>query len=558
MGIPTDTVSNRILIFFSCWCLIALPIHYFTCAVERNSIPSFDSLSKQKVLFPVEINLFCISKSAEFCEELNDTVFQTIDEQFHNSIDYMKRFTLNIVYHKNDNLVPLENCKSSYTELSYLSCLQEIEPSQPGIGKYNFYLINSQNSEILSSWIVSPYRDAWINVNDNDNDKAKVLEGLYKVMDKMIYAQLESSKININVKDQIFSFTLLNSEPERGYNFEWNMKEIYNDYLQPFFNRISNILIYDYHIDSQILHYGYIISQPPTDDIHVDRADFTSILTNYIKRDEKKDYFYVTNIELQTFVGGTDWNRISSLINDVSPIQFMIYVPPKQYYPLHIKSNINGIISNDQYDAFLVPRFGGCIIYNPLLNDTNSKKRKIKIKTDKLYSTFNTVLSQLRLLLGLTNDYDNDDDDDNLLFIMDKSGINEWEIDILIREYILIDLETVELSLSNIYEMIEEVSQLPINKDVALLISDAIYAFDKALESCNDNNNYTLCIQWSRHSSYLVKKAEYHPSMLPALYFSPEFTYAVYSPYFLPGYIPIVAALFKKLKAKYKQYRNRA
>ena len=85
-----------------------------------------------------------------------------------------------------------------------------------------------------------------------------------------------------------------------------------------------------------------------------------------------------------------------------------------------------------------------------------------------MYSTFNIVLSQLRLWLGLTNDYNNDK---NTLFVMDESGINEWEIDILIREYILIDLETVELLL-DIYEMIEAVSQLPVNKDVA---------FDKAL-----------------------------------------------------------------------------
>ena len=172
MGIPSDTISNRILIFFSCWCLLALPIHYFTCAVERNSIPSFDSLSKKNVLFPVQINLFCISKSAEFCEELNENIFQAIDAQFHDSIDYMTRFTLNIVSHKNDNILPLENCKYSYTELSYLSCLQEIESSEPQIGKYNLYLINTEESETLTSWIVSPYRDAWVNINDNKETKS--------------------------------------------------------------------------------------------------------------------------------------------------------------------------------------------------------------------------------------------------------------------------------------------------------------------------------------------------------------------------------------------------
>merc|ERR1712228_172392 len=111
----------------------------------------------------------------------------------------------------------------------------------------------------------------------------------------MIYSSLESSHINIGVKDQIFSFTLLNSEPETNYNFKWNMHQISQQYISPFLNRIANILIYDFFIDSQILHYGYIISQPPTDDIHVDRADFASILANYIKKDENENYFFVTN-----------------------------------------------------------------------------------------------------------------------------------------------------------------------------------------------------------------------------------------------------------------------
>eukprot|EP01083_Nonionella_stella_P293185 997025_1 len=123
----------------------------------------------------------------------------------------------------------------------------------------------------------------------------------------------------------------------------------------------------------------------------------------------------------------------------------------------------------------------------------------------------------------------------------------------LIRNNIVKDLETVEVSLKNIYDMINKVSQLPINTDVAALITDAVYAFDRALQACN-NYDYKKCIQWTKYSHYLAKKAEYHPSMLPTLYFSPEFTYAVYSPYFLPGYIPIVAAIFNKLKTKYKQY----
>ena len=367
------------------------------------------------------------------------------------------------------------------------------------------------------------------------------------LLSKMVCSSLESSQINIGVKDQIFSFTLLNSEPEKGYNFKWDFDQISQQYISPFLNRISNILIYDFYIDSQILHYGYIISQAPTDDIHVDRIDFASILANYISKDENEYYFYVTDKELQTFVGGTDWNRVSTLINDIAPIQFVVYIPPKSYSPLHIKSDVNDLIARNDYDAFLVPRFGGCVLYNPSLNDTSLQGNRVAIDTNDLYPTFNLVISQLRSLVGLKNNYNDHDDggDDDVLYLMDESGLNDWELDMLIRENIVSDLQTVQMSLSNIYAMIEKVPELPIKMDVATMISDAVYAFDEALKSCNEERDFIKCIQWTRHSHNLAKKGEYHPAMLPALYFSPEFVYAVYSPYFFPGYIPILAAAVK-------------
>ena len=356
------------------------------------------------------------------------------------------------------------------------------------------------------------------------------------------------------IKDQIFSFTLLNSEPERGWNFHWNMHQIYSHHLESFFNRISNILLFDPHIDSQVLHYGYIISQPPTDDLHVGRADFASVLKNYIHQEQDDDYYYVTNQELQTFVGGTDWNRVSSLVNDVAPIQFMVYIPPKMYSPLHIKyRDSEDKLRRNQYDSFLVPRFGGCTIYNPSIpskNGSDFKKRKIEIPTDDLYATFNVIVSQMRALLGLRNDHNYGQGQESkgihsVVVLMDESGLNDWELDILIRANILKDLEAVEVAMKTIYEMIDAVEQLPIKQDVADLISDAVYAFDQALESCNVRRDYVECAQWTRHSHHLAKKASFHPSMLPNLYFSTEFTYAVYSPYFLPGYIPIAVAAFK-------------
>eukprot|EP01084_Bolivina_argentea_P317110 549778_1 len=524
MAVPSDPISNRILLFFFCWCLLALPIHYFTCAVERNSIPPLDSVLNKSVTFSIQINLHCISQSEAFCSTTNLDASNRIQRQF-NHMQHMDHFKLNLMDHTYNQRDILDKCESSNQDVLYLNCLQSISQQRKNeIGTYDLYLIHSDDTP--SSWVVSPYRSAWVHTDSSDDANAALTQ-LPALMEQMVYASLEATQINMKVKNQMFSFTLLNSEPEIGHRFVWDMNAIYTDYLVPFFNRIHNVLIYDYHVDSQILHYGYIISQPPTDDIHVDRADFSTILKNYIQKDRKGDYFFVTNKELQTFVGGTDWNRASSLVNDVAPIQFVIYIPPRKYSPLHIKTNNE----KNPYDAFLVPRFGGCVIYN--VDETNTTANKIEIDTQDLYPTFNVVISQLRLLLGLRNDYNYNDD--SILFIMDETGINDWELDVLIRAHIVNDLQVVELALKNIYAMIHKVSQLPIKLDVACLITDAISAFDEALISCNENRNYIECIQWTKHSNHLAQKAEYHPSMLPTLYFSPEFTYAVYSPYFLPG-----------------------
>eukprot|EP00485_Elphidium_margaritaceum_P009232 CAMPEP_0202691398 /NCGR_PEP_ID=MMETSP1385-20130828/6127_1 /ASSEMBLY_ACC=CAM_ASM_000861 /TAXON_ID=933848 /ORGANISM="Elphidium margaritaceum" /LENGTH=508 /DNA_ID=CAMNT_0049346799 /DNA_START=168 /DNA_END=1694 /DNA_ORIENTATION=+ len=462
------------------------------------------------------------------------------------------------------NTKQLQQCQVSHFDMSYVACLQKMRSTEQTSSTryiYDFYFIEPASKSALQ-WIVSPYRSAWVYATEQSMKYS--MDAFHNVLNRMLYTPLQPSHIDIGVKDQIFSFTLLNSEPERGHNYEWNMHDIHAAYLSPFFHRVANLLLYAYHIDSQILHYGYILSPPPTDDIHVDQTDFNTVVAKYIRKDEAGNYFYVTNKELQTFVGGTDWNRISSLVNDVSPVQFMVYIPPKKYLPLHIKSAaVNDSLVRSQYDAFIVPRFGGCVVYNPspALMEANAKKRRIKLQTTELSDTFNVIVSQLRSMFGLRNDYSSDDDDDGDVgqakYLMHDSGINDWELDLLIREYIVHDLHTVEIALMNIYAMIEKVSQLPINQEVATLISDAVYAFDEALFACNRDQDFNACIQWTRHSNYLAKKAEYHPSMLPVLYFSPEFTYAVYSPYFLPGYIPIVAAVIKKLKAKFKAWKEK-
>jgi len=127
---------------------------------------------------------------------------------------------------------------------------------------------------------------------------------------------------------------------------------------------------------------------------------------------------------------------------------------------------------------------------------------------------------------------------------MDSSGLNEWELDRLIRAHVIEDINAIRENFKDIHEMMDTVAQLPIHQPVSLLISSAVDALDHAVMDCEEGR-YDDCVSWSRKAHELSHTADYHPSMIPALYFSTEFTYAVYSPYFLPGYIPVVIAAIK-------------
>ena len=497
-------------------------------------------------------------------------------------------------------------------------CLRSLNGES--FGDYSFFIlivssndIGEQTRENFENWIVGIGHKSWHIINQEvvatlDNDKiiGKEMSMLNEIISKTIIEmpimdeiRMEneiSSEVKIGIFNQVFSFTLLNSDPKREYMFDWDMSKLYQIYLSSFFDKISNIIIYEPIIDSQILFYGHIIGQAPSDETVVSKNtkntknsknskknkkstklenniktninfNFEKSVTKYEINNSK--YFYITDKHLQTFVGSTDWNRISTLskFNDQSDVNFIVYIPPRKYRPLHLhRSNSNSNSNKERtqrltYDSFIVPNFGGVTIYNPT-NDTI--KRSISRKTttidvNELNEQFSMIVSQLRAMLGLKNihfdkfgnknknenENRNDGNSNNINYLFDsESGLNDWELDLLIRDSIIRDLNSIYNSLENIHEIIDSVSELPIDSRVSNEISNAVHAFNEALSYCK-HGNYIKCIKYSRFASDVAFKAEYDESMLPALYFSAEFTYAVYSPYFLPGYIPIVAALIK-------------
>ena len=94
------------------------------------------------------------------------------------------------------------------------------------------------------------------------------------------------------------------------------------------------------------------------------------------------------------------------MVSQHPSLNFLVYVPKTSEYPLHIRD----VSSKDSHpiDAFLVPQWGGVVIYNPPeLADSAKDKRdstqdvgatSVLVRMEELMPLF---IGQLKMLLGV-------------------------------------------------------------------------------------------------------------------------------------------------------------
>ena len=106
----------------------------------------------------------------------------------------------------------------------------------------------------------------------------------------------------------------------------------------------------------------------------------------------------------------------ASLVSQLPSLNFLVYIPKKSEYPLHIRQSSK---SNDSTDTFLVAQWGGVMIYNPPeiaqqreneskdSNKTRGEKEmemkgalQVAVKMEKVIPVF---IQQLKMLLGVTS-----------------------------------------------------------------------------------------------------------------------------------------------------------
>ena len=101
---------------------------------------------------------------------------------------------------------------------------------------------------------------------------------------------------------------------------------------------------------------------------------------------------------------------VGSHVSQLPSLNFLIYVPTPSESPLFIRPNSSPRDRHSQTDNFLVPQWGGVVIYNPeklslggpdeFRGNDGEIVPSVTVKMEKLMPVF---ITQLKMLLGIPN-----------------------------------------------------------------------------------------------------------------------------------------------------------
>jgi len=360
---------------------------------------------------------------------------------------------------------------------------------------FNFFLFCDKDRS--SNWIVGTKRAAW-KFTDCEDLRPSINQAL-----PFLY-QLLSPPESYPVKMSPFctlSYTLLNSHPTMDWKFRWDWDRLYQGYLEYFLQRVQPI--FDPIVESQILHYGEIVE-----------GELTKL----------EDGSCVSPDALRTFIGKTQWNVVSTSSVDRT-VEYMIYIPSEENVPLSVCGHSS--------DSFSVPRWGTTVLYNPPSN------RKSLLTESDLRPTFKRLLFHLRSILGLPKH--------TLETIHAPGGIADWEVDWLFRAHTIKYTEYIRETLMTTQDLIDQNPHVPVTASMAEVLTNSIDFYNRAMTTC-EVGEYTLCASLVKRGVKHAMRANTHHGMLPMLHFSLKFTYATYSPFFLPTGLLVIYCFLSRLK----------
>jgi len=242
---------------------------------------------------------------------------------------------------------------------------------------------------------------------------------------------------------------------------------------------------------------------------------------------------------LPHFVNSFEWRLEITESKTFPHLNLILYVPKKTNSPLYIK-NYDGTNSNT--NAFIVPQWGGIVIYNELQNNSNSV---VNLKQDEIPMWL--FLSQLRELMGLYPL------DETKFLPNPESGISEWEVDSIARRYTFYNINSTIATLTSLSKLIQTLTNIAVGDNIGGLCVTSMESLEKSIDLIL-NGKYDEALAASKIAVSSSEEAFFDPNMLSLLYFPEEHKYAIYA---LP-FAPIIYQLLMGLYYESKNTRQNA
>ncbi|KAK7039552.1 GPI transamidase component PIG-S [Favolaschia claudopus] len=325
------------------------------------------------------------------------------------------------------------------------------------------------------------------------------------------------------------AFTLLNEDAAAGGAISgWDISGAISRHLSPILTALS--VLHNFTIESQVqFHAPLAFSPTPIQD----------------------GSYGLTQEDLTVFVNSAEWSLSSSVSND-PVLHFIVFVPSASRRPLKILDS-NGLPSTS--NAFLLPQWGGMVIYNPPTQDTNSNTNaNAPLPPSALHSLFSTFATQLLSLLGVPNlpgDLQTTTD-----------ALTGWQLDALLRRRTSENARGAYDTLQSIVKLVDQIENMPVGQDVRGDVLDSLSALEEMYTPSPSSPSstppsLTTTLHHSSTALTLASRAFFSPKMLALLYFPAEHKYAVYSPLFASATIPLAAAAIREVVAWRKGRRER-
>lgn len=311
------------------------------------------------------------------------------------------------------------------------------------------------------------------------------------------------------------AFSLLNEDAAAGGAIVgWDISRAIQKYFSPISKQLA--VLHNFTIESQVQFHAPLAFKP------TQLQDGT---------------FGLTQEQLTLFVNSAEWSLSSSASND-PVLHFILFVPSINQSPLRILSSN----SSSSSTTFLLPQWGTILIYNPPPHHDTSQPTQLSLSD--LDPIFQSFADQLLALLGVPA----------LPFPLSSSPANppnailtDWQLDALMRRRTLENAQKAKDTLQSIVNLVDEIQNMPVEKDVRDDVVNALNELDEMYTSSHQSLTRTL--QHSARALTLASRAFFNPSMLALLYFPAEHKYAVYTPLFASAMIPMVVTVLREVKA---------